>query len=98
MDNPVFVSFVTAVVVALLTTLIPRLFSKRRDDTDIMVQLQRIAADAVNDKAEMKKEITRLEKKLDERQRPIRVTVDVETTPVGIIDAKATYFIRPSVK
>lgn len=98
MDNPVVVSAVTAIAVALLTTLIPRLFSKHRDDTDIMVQLQKIAADAVSDKAEMQKEIARLEKRLDERTRPIRVIVDLETAPVGIIEARATYMPRPSVK
>lgn len=94
MDNPIFISFVTAVVVALVTTLIPRLFSKRRDDTDIMVQLQKIAADAVNDKAEMKKEITRLEKKLDERQRNILLTVELKQTPLEVASAHAAYSDR----
>lgn len=94
MENPVVVSFFTAIIVALLTTLIPRLFSKRRDDTDIMVQLQKIAADAVNDKAEMKKEITRLEKKLDERQRNILLTVELKQTPLEVANAHAAYSDR----
>lgn len=94
MENPVVVSFFTAIIVALLTTLIPRLFSKRRDDTDIMVQLQKIAADAVSDKAEMKKEITRLEKRLDERQRNILLTVELKQTPLEVASAHAAYSDR----
>src|SRR5688572_5880836 len=88
--TPVLVSALIAAVVALLTALIPPLFRKRVDDTEIMARLQQIANEAVKDKAEMQKKIDRLENKLNDRTKPNYLDVIVEQQPLSVT-AKASY-------
>lgn len=104
--TPVLVSALIAAVVGLITALIPPLFRKRVDDTEIMAKLQQITNQAVSDKAEsdrakdqletkLMKEIAALKAELSEQKSPIEVIVRINTHPrPSIISAVANFITR----
>lgn len=89
MDS-IWVSAITALVVAFITTVIPPLFRRKVDETEIMARLQQLANEAVKDKVEMQKKIEQLEAKLEQRTKPIYLDVVIEQQPLAVI-AKASY-------